>query len=50
MLGDLAVDDTEDVDGDHGLGPQPGDSDEAGRLYRFEAGQRSEAKPDTVPT
>jgi hypothetical protein len=27
-----------------------GDFDEAGRLYRFEAGQRSEAKPDTVPT
>jgi hypothetical protein len=27
-----------------------GDSDEAGRLYRFEAGQRSEAKPDIVPT
>jgi hypothetical protein len=27
-----------------------GDSDEAGRMYRLRAGQRSEAKPDTVPT
>ncbi len=33
-----------------GLGLKGADTDDTGRVFRFEAGHRSDAKPDTVPT